>query len=119
MSWFSSGVDEDSVGIVDELHTLLETIGIELGNNESTSGADPDPLRKAGMPIFGAGHDGTHYFDYYYTPDDTLDKTDRDDVNQNVAACVIAACVAANIELDSGRLPVDTKRSSTCAAEDD
>jgi len=115
----SSRVDEDSLDIVENLYGLLEPLGIELGNNESESGADLSPLRKAGMPILGLTQDGTHYFDYHHTADDTLDKIDRDDINQNVAAYATAAYVAANIEQDFGRLPVDTEPSSTCAAEDD
>ena len=43
----------------------------------------------------------------------------RDIAIQDSAAYVTAAYVAANIEQDFGRLPVDTKPSSTCAAEDD
>jgi len=115
---FSSRVAEDALDIVDEIHTLLEDIGIERGDNEADGGADLSPLRKAGMPVLGMTQDGTHYFDYHHTADDTLDKIDRDDLNQNVAAYVTAAYVAANIARDFGRLPVDTSEK-TCAAEFD
>ena len=30
--------------------------------------------------------DGTHYFDWHHTPDDTIDKIDKDQLRQNVAA---------------------------------
>ena len=79
---------------------------------------DLGPLRKAGMPVIGLTHDGTHYFDYHHTVDDTLDKINRDDLNQSVAAYTTAAFVAANIEQDFGRLPLIDK-ITTCAAEDD
>jgi len=115
---FSSRVAEDALDIIDELHTLLEDIGIERGDNEADGGADLTPLRKAGMPVLSMTQDGTHYFDYHHTVDDTLDKIDRDDLNQNVAAYVTAAYVAANIERDFGRLPIDTSEK-TCAAEFD
>jgi len=116
---FSSRVADDSLDIIDELYTLLEPIGVEeRGDNEASGGADLTPLRKAGMPVFGLSQDGTYYFDYHHTADDTLDKISRDDLNQNVAAYVTATYVAANIERDFGRLPVDTTERS-CAAEFD
>ena len=115
---FSSRVAEDALDIVAELHQLLEVIGIERGDNESGGGADLGPLRKAGMPVLGLLQDGSYYFDYHHTADDTLDKVDRDDLNQNVAAYVTATYVAANIERDFGRLPLDASEK-TCAAEFD
>lgn len=115
---FSSRVAEDNLDVVDELHTLLEPIGIERGNNESGGGADLGPLRRKGMPVLGMTQDGTKYFDFHHTADDTLDKIDRDDLNQNVAAYVTAAYIAANIERDFGRLPQDDSQR-TCAAEFD
>lgn len=114
----SSRVAEDALPIIDELHALLEPIGIERGDNTASGGADLSPLRKAGMPVIGLSQDGTHYFDYHHTADDTLDKIDRDDLNQNVAAYATAAFVAANIEQDFGRLPPDATER-TCAAADD
>jgi Zn-dependent M28 family amino/carboxypeptidase len=116
---FSSRVTEGSLDLVDEIDALLEPIGIERGNNLSTTGSDLSPMRKAGMPILGMKSDGTYYFDYHHTVDDTLDKISRADINQNVAAYVTAAYVAANIERDFGRLSIDTTPSQTCAAEFD
>ena len=114
----SSRVAEDALDIVDELQLLLEPLGIERGNNKAGGGADLSPLRKAGMPVLGLTQDGSRYFDYHHTADDTLDKIDRDDLNQNVAAYVTAAYVAANIDRNFGRLPVDDSQR-TCAAEFD
>jgi hypothetical protein len=76
-------------------------------------------MRKAGMPVLELTHDDSHYFDFHHTADDTLDKINRDDLNQGVAAYVTAAFVAANTEQDFGRLPPDTKPSKSCSADDD
>ena len=70
------------------------------------------------MPVLEMTQDGTNYFDFHHTADDTLDKINRNDLNQNVAAYVTAAYVAAHIERDFGRLPFDESKSS-CAAEFD
>ena len=104
--------------IIGELQALLAPIGVERGDNKAGGGADIGPLRRMGMPVFGLRQDGSEYFDYHHTADDTLDKVDRDDLNQNVAAYVTAAYVAANIERDFGRLPLDDSKTS-CAVEFD
>ena len=78
-----SRVADEALDIVDALHTLLEPLDIERGNNESTGGADLSPLRKAGMPVLSLSHDSSKYFHFHHTADDTLDKVDRDDLNQS------------------------------------
>ncbi len=116
---FSSQVADDALGLVDEIYALLEPIGLERGTNKTDGGADLSPMRKVGMPVFGLIHDDTYYFDYHHTPDDTLDKINREDLNQSVAAYVTVAFVAANITENFGRLEPYTRRKRTCSAEDD
>ena len=58
------------------------------------------------MPVFGIRQDATLYFDYHHTPGDTLDKIVPEDLAQNVAVYAVAAYVAASIDDDFGRLPV-------------
>jgi Zn-dependent M28 family amino/carboxypeptidase len=116
---FRSQVAAEALDLIAATHALLRPLDIELGDNKASGGADLSSMRKAGMPVLELTHDDTHYFDYHHTPDDTLDKIDRDDINQSVAAYVTAAFVAANIEQDFGRLPTSTKPDKTCNAEDD
>jgi hypothetical protein len=115
----SSQVAADALGLVDEIYALLKPMGLERGNNKAGGGADLGPMRKAGMPVFGLTHDDSYYFDYHHTPDDTLDKINRDDLNQSVAAYVTVAFIAANITENFGRLQPDTRRKRSCSAEDD
>ena len=103
----SSRVAEPSLGIVDELGALLEPLGVERGDNAASGGPDLFPLRAAGVPVLELLQDGTRYFDFHHTADDTLDKVDRDDLNQNVAAYTTAAWVAAGVEARFGPLPSD------------
>ncbi|MGI9270314.1 MAG: M20/M25/M40 family metallo-hydrolase [Woeseiaceae bacterium] len=114
-----SQVAESALDLVAEIHSLLEPIGLELGNNKASGGADLSPMRKVGMPVLSLTHDSTYYFDYHHTPDDTLDKIDRDDLNQNVAAYVTATYIAANIDQDFGRLAPYALPERTCSAEHD
>ncbi|TDR22755.1 M28 family peptidase [Marinicella litoralis] len=88
--------------IVNTMAELLKPLGIEYSNNKSSSGADLIPLRAAGMAVFGLKQDGTQYFDYHHTANDTLDKIDRDELAQNVAAWVVVTALAANTLHDFG-----------------
>jgi hypothetical protein len=46
------------------------------------------------------GQDGMTYFDIHHTPDDTLDKVDRAQLDQNVAAWAALAWLAADSDVD-------------------
>jgi len=60
------------------------------------TGADVAPMQAAGVPGFALKQDGTRYFDIHHTPDDTLDKIDRTQLDQNVAAWAALAWLAAD-----------------------
>ena len=49
-------------------------------------GTDVEPTIAAGAPWISLSQDGTRYFDWHHTPDDTLDKIDPVQLRQNVAA---------------------------------
>ncbi len=108
---FSSRVAPEALDLVAGIQELLAPLGIEYGNNEAGGGADLRPLRTGGMPVFSLSQDGTHYFDYHHTVNDTLDRIDRDEINQNVAAYATAAWIAASLDRDFGRLPVEPRES--------
>jgi Zn-dependent M28 family amino/carboxypeptidase len=63
-------------------------------------GADVTPAVEAGVPAFALSQDGTTYFDIHHTPDDTLDKVDRVQLDQNVAAWAALAWLAAESDVD-------------------
>jgi len=64
----------------------LAPLGIVTGAFDEADGSDIGPLLAAGVPGVGLSQDGTRYFDYHHTPDDTLDKVDPVQLRQNVAA---------------------------------
>ena len=64
----------------------LAPLGIVTGSFEEAEGSDIGPLLASGVPGVGLSQDGTRYFDYHHTPDDTLDKVDPAQLRQNVAA---------------------------------
>jgi len=68
------------------LGAALAPLGIVTGAFDEADGSDIGPLLESGVPGVGLGQDGTRYFDYHHTPDDTLDKVDPVQLRQNVAA---------------------------------
>ena len=57
------------------------------------------------MPWAHLAQDGTDYFDYHHTANDTLDKIEAKALNQQVAAYAVMAYVAADAPVDFGRAP--------------
>ncbi|GAA4038873.1 M28 family metallopeptidase [Sphingomonas rosea] len=73
----------------------LAPLGIVAGSYEEAEGSDIGPMLAAGQPGVGLSQDGTRYFDYHHTPDDTLDKVDKEQLRQNVAAWTATVAVLA------------------------
>ncbi len=57
------------------------------------------------MACAGLAQDGTDYFDYHHTPDDTLDKINPQALAQNVAAYAVFAYLSADAQGDFGSAP--------------
>ncbi len=83
---FASNVSQSSLPVVDQIYTVLRPLGIKRGNNMSNGGPDMSPFMDVGMPVMRLEQDGTDYFDYHHTADDTLDKVNPESLSQNVAA---------------------------------
>ncbi|HEV2866943.1 MAG TPA: M20/M25/M40 family metallo-hydrolase [Allosphingosinicella sp.] len=83
-------------GLDDRLAALLAPLGIVRGGREAGAGTDLGPWVEAGVAAIDLNQDGTRYFDYHHTPDDTLDKIDPAQLRQNVAAWTAMLAVMAN-----------------------
>lgn len=103
----ASNVAQAALPIVHAMQELLEPLGVEPGNNEAGGGADIGPLREGGVPVLAPYQDGTQYFDVHHTASDTLDKVDRKALDQNVAVYATLTWIAANLDGDFGRLPIE------------
>jgi Zn-dependent M28 family amino/carboxypeptidase len=99
---FGTRVADSAMPIVNSIAEILKPLGIEYSNNKGGSGADLIPMRAAGMAVFSLQQDGTKYFDYHHTANDTLDKIVPAELAQNVAAWVVVSAMAANTEQDFG-----------------
>jgi Zn-dependent M28 family amino/carboxypeptidase len=72
------------------LAASLAPLGITKNDKGEADGTDVEPTIATGAPWISLGQDGTRYFDYHHTPDDTLDKIDPAQLRQNVAAWTTA-----------------------------
>ncbi|WP_462170518.1 M20/M25/M40 family metallo-hydrolase [Pseudoalteromonas xiamenensis] len=95
---FESNVHAQSLPIVRAIAKELAPLNITyIGKNEAHGGPDLIPFKQAGSaPVFGLDQNGTDYFDYHHTADDTLDKVDPEKLRQNTAAYAIFAFMAAD-----------------------
>lgn len=81
------------------LTAALAPLGITRNDKAEADGTDIDPTVLAGAPWISLNQDGTRYFDWHHTPDDTLDKIDPAQLRQNVAAwTAVLATLSGGIE---------------------
>ena len=102
---FRAGVDAKAQPAIDEIATLLRPLGIAYEKDKGGPGPDIGPFAAVGMPWGQLAQDGSDYFDYHHTANDTLDKVNAKDLDQQAAAYAVMAFVAADSPLDFGRAP--------------
>ena len=98
----SSKVKPEALVAIDQMMQVLAPIDIVRGSNAAGGGADVGPMEKHGLAVASLDQDGTKYFDLHHTANDTLDKVDAKDLDQNVAAWVVFAYLAAQADGDFG-----------------
>jgi hypothetical protein len=96
----SSGVGEHAVGFFDAMQEELAFLGIERGGNSSGGGPDMIPLAAMGVPMARLDQDGTDYFEFHHTPNDTFDKIVPEEMAQNVAAWAMFTWLVADSDVD-------------------
>jgi carboxypeptidase Q len=90
-----------------KIAAALAPLGISKGTLIAGDGADVGPIRtEQKLGAIDLSQDGTKYFDLHHTPDDTLDKIDKAELRQNVAAW---ATVIALLASYTGELKPEVK----------
>jgi Zn-dependent M28 family amino/carboxypeptidase len=91
-----SRVRAEALPVIAQIAAELAPLGIEAGGNEGNPGPDAGVLmRRNGWPAMALNQDGSDYFDFHHTPNDTLDKIDPVKLRQNVAAWAVMGWLAA------------------------
>jgi Zn-dependent M28 family amino/carboxypeptidase len=93
---YDPGFAAANAPLADRLANVLAPLGIARSTQPATAGADLGAYARAGVAVADLQQDGTRYFDFHHTPDDTLDKVDREQLRQNVAAWTAMLSVVAN-----------------------
>lgn len=106
---FDTQVHSDNLDVMAHIHKVLKPLSINTGNNKAGGGPDVSILPAKGVPVFSLRQDGTDYFDYHHTPNDTLDKINPTELAQNVAAWSVVAYLTA--QADEELLPLPKKKS--------
>ena len=92
--------------VMEAIAAELEPLGIALGGRtQARGGPDFIPLSAYGLAAADLRQDGTRYFDYHHTENDTFDKIDAGEMAQNVAAYAVLAWLAAQSPIDFGSGP--------------
>ena len=98
---FNTSAPAHAVAAERQIADALEPLGIEL-TDKGGPGPDLGPIAQLGAAWAYLAQDGTDYFDYHHTADDTLDKIDPAALKQNVAAYAVLAYLAADADGDFG-----------------
>jgi Zn-dependent M28 family amino/carboxypeptidase len=96
---FSTQLSKTQPATYDELASALAPLGIVKNDKGEAEGTDIEATVNAGAPWISLNQDALRYFDWHHTPDDTLDKIDRQQLRQNVAAwTTVLAILSGGIE---------------------
>lgn len=98
-------VSDEAWPVIKAIQAELEPLGISLGGRQAFGGPDFIPSLPHGLAVVDLRQDGTTYFDYHHTENDTLDKIDPEDLAQNAAAYAVLAWLAAQSPIDFGSGP--------------
>lgn len=106
---FQAKVPDYATPALKQIATALAPLGIEWRADGEACGPDVGPIASLGMACAGLSQDGTDYFDYHHTPDDTLDKIDPAALAQNVAAYAVFAYLSADAHGGFGSAPTSAE----------
>jgi carboxypeptidase Q len=98
-------VSDQAWPVIEAIQRELEPLGIALGQRRAAGGPDFIPSLPHGLAAVDLRQDGTTYFDYHHTENDTLDKIDPEALAQNAAAYAVLAWLAAQSPVDFGSGP--------------
>jgi carboxypeptidase Q len=90
---------ESAKGLKAQITTALAPLGVVPRQQPAGGGADIGAIIAAQkLGIIDLQQDGTKYFDLHHTPDDTLDKIDKTELRQNVAAWAATLSLVSNYD---------------------
>ena len=102
----SASVKPAARGAITQIANVLAPIGVTYdARRPGGGGSDLSQMHGKGMAALTLTQDGTHYFDWHHTSNDTLDKIDPKRLAQNVAVYAAFSYMAAQADGDFGSAP--------------
>ena len=95
-----TGFGPNSQHFADSLLQQLAPFGVEAGKTTASGGPDVSVIKALGVPVVSLQQDGSDYFDYHHTPNDTMDKIDPEAMQQNLKVWLVTAASIANSRVD-------------------
>lgn len=107
---FAASVSPEAAPATERIARLLEPLGIAYDAAGARGGADLLFLHPSRVPVADLTQDGTHYFDFHHTEDDTLDKVEPEALAQNLAAYATVVYFAAETATRFPPAPIRPER---------
>ncbi|HJW06513.1 MAG TPA: M20/M25/M40 family metallo-hydrolase [Rhodanobacter sp.] len=102
----SASVKPEARDAIAQIARVLEPVGVAYdASKPGGGGSDLSQMHAKGMAALSLTQDGTRYFDWHHTPNDTLDKIDPKELAQNVAVYAAFSYMAAQAKGDFGSAP--------------
>lgn len=102
----TASVKPESRGAIEQIAKVLAPIGVDYdASKPGGGGSDLSQMHGKGMAALSLVQDGTDYFDYHHTANDTLDKIDPKELAQNVAVYAAFSYMAAQADGNFGSAP--------------
>ena len=99
----TASVKPESRGAIEQIAKVLAPIGVDYdASKPGGGGSDLSQMHGKGMAALSLVQDGTDYFDYHHTANDTLDKIDPKELAQNVAVYAAFSYMAAQADGNFG-----------------
>ena len=99
---FNSNAPAHARDALIQIAKVLEPLGIEYLAARGGAGPDVGPMAVKGMTWGWLAQDGSDYFDWHHTANDTLDKVDAQALDQQAAAYAVFAYLSAQADGDFG-----------------
>ncbi|HZX72712.1 MAG TPA: M20/M25/M40 family metallo-hydrolase, partial [Rhodanobacter sp.] len=102
----SASVKPSARDAIRQIANVLAPIGVAYdAKRPGGGGSDLSQMHAKGMAALSLTQDGTHYFDWHHTANDTLDKINPKELAQNVAVYAAFSYMAAQADGDFGSAP--------------
>ena len=102
----SASVKPEARDAIAQIAKVLAPIGVAYdARHPGGGGSDLSQMHGKGMAALSLTQDGTYYFDWHHTANDTLDKIDPRQLAQNVAVYATFSYMAAQADGDFGSAP--------------